>query len=55
MGFFNDNVQFFSYILQVVLQPLEWNENLKDIQDKWDYIEPLEETLFTIRLNLQEP
>jgi hypothetical protein len=25
-----------AYILQVVLQPSEWNENLKDIQDKWD-------------------
>jgi hypothetical protein len=25
-----------AYILQVVLQPSEWNENLKDIQDIWD-------------------
>jgi hypothetical protein len=25
-----------AYILQVVLQPSEWNKNLKDIQDKWD-------------------
>jgi hypothetical protein len=25
-----------AYIFQVVLQPLEWNKNLKDIQNKWD-------------------
>jgi hypothetical protein len=25
-----------AYIRQVVLQQLEWNKNLKDIQNKWD-------------------
>jgi hypothetical protein len=25
-----------TYILLIVLQPLEWNKNLKDIQDKWN-------------------